>query len=399
MRLLDLEEKAPLYTVFGETAAGLTTIRAFGWADKLAEKHLELLDRSQKPFYLMFCLQRWLTVVLDLLITALVTILIVIVAANRESISPATVGLGLLSVVGLNWSLNQLVRTWTQLETSIGAITRLRDFNRATESEHKGIENQAVRNKWPETGEVSFKQFAASYSDNSDLVLKGVDLRVRFGEKLGICGRSGSGKSSMLASLFHLLEFRDGQIQIDGVDIAHIPRETLRGKLNVIPQEPWWITTESVRFNMDPWNAANTTFDTPLGRSDKDVMFISALSRCQIWHVIQEKGGLDVVMKPDFLSHGQRQLFCLARAMIRQSKVIVLDEVSASVDVKTDELMQQVIQEHFSDCTVIAVAHRLNTIDDNDRVVVLSQGEVVEVGDPQKLLQTDGSRFKGLYEA
>ncbi len=396
VRLLDLEEKAPLYTLFGETAAGLVSVRAFGWTERFAERNIELLDRSQRPFYLMFCIQRWLSIVLDLLVTGMVTVLLVVVVVNRSNISPGLVGLGLVSTVNLSWSLANLVKLWTQLETSIGAISRLRDFVWSTESEHKSCEVEEVTKDWPENGEVFFSRFGASYSEESALVLNDVNLNIRLGEKVGICGRSGSGKSSMLASLFHLLDYRSGGIQVDGVNISKVPRETLRAKLNVIPQEPWWITTESIRFNMDPWSATHLQSATPL---DRDAMFISALSRCQVWRAISEKGGLDAIMTSDFLSHGQRQLFCLARAMVRHSKVVVLDEVSASVDVKTDDLMQQIIREHFEHCTVISVAHRLNTIVDGDRVVVLSKGKVVEVGEPERLLKTHGSWFKELYEA
>lgn len=399
MRLLDLEEKAPLYTWFGETASGLASVRAFGWADKFAERNLELLDRSQRPFYLMFCIQRWLGLILDLMVTSMVTILMVIVVARRSSVEPGLVGLSLLSTVNLSESLTGLVTFWTDLETSIGAVTRLKDFVTTTESEHKAWEAQTVDRRWPQEGDVAFSSFGASYSLDSDLVLKNVDLEIKPGEKVGVCGRSGSGKSSMLASLFHLLEYRTGAIVVDGTDVSQLPRETLRAKINVIPQEPWWVTTENVRFNMNPWNAANSDLDTPVARSQEDQKFISALTQCQIWHIIEQKGGLDAIMTPDFLSHGQRQLFCLARALVRQSKVVVLDEVSANVDVITDKLMQRVIREHFHGCTIITVAHRLNTIEDSDRVVVLSQGRIVEVGDPQVLLRTQGSRFKELYEA
>lgn len=398
LRLLDLEEKAPLYTLFGETAAGLASVRAFGWTEMFAERNLELLDRSQRPFYLMFCVQRWLGIVLDLMMTVLVTILMVIIVARRQSIEPGLVGLGLLSTVSLSTSMTTLIRSYTNLETNIGAISRLKDFVSTTESEHKAWEVEPVPNRWPEKGKVTFKGLGASYSADSALVLKNIDLEIPMREKVGICGRSGSGKSSMLASLFHLLEFRSGEIMIDGVEISRVARECVRAKLNVIPQEPWWVTTESVRFNMDPWTAASAEFDTPLERSERDTSFISALMDCQVWSVIQEKGGLEAIMTADFLSHGQRQLFCLARALVRRSKVVVLDEVSANVDVKTDQLMQRIIRERFGDCTVIAVAHRLNTIDDSDRVVVLSQGRIVELGEPRGLLRTEGSWFKELYE-
>ncbi|EXJ89815.1 hypothetical protein A1O3_02882 [Capronia epimyces CBS 606.96] len=407
LRLLDLEEKAPLYSMFTETAAGLASIRAFGWTDQFAERCLELLDQSQRPFYLLSCIQRWLGIVLDLLVAALATVLMVIVVAQRQSIEPGLVGLGLLAMVNLNTNLAGLVKEWTRLETSIGAITRIRDFVRTTESEHREWEVEPMRSSWPENGEVDFAGFGASYGAESDLVLQDISLQIRPGEKLGVCGRSGSGKSSMLASLLHLLEFRAGSIRIDGVDISRVARETVRARLNVIPQEPWWVTTESVRFNMDPWNAAlvadgssGTGRDPrPLNQADRDAAFISALSRCQIWPVIEANGGLDATMTSDFLSHGQRQLFCLARALVRQSKIVVLDEVSASVDVKTDELMQRIIHDEFRESTIIAVAHRLNTIEGGDRVVVLSQGRVVEVGEPQVLLTKQHSRFRELYES
>lgn len=397
MRLLELEQKAPLYTMFAETSSGTPTIRAFGWTEKFAERNLALLDRSQRPFYLMLCIQRWLALVLDLIVVVLVTVLLAVIMTQRSSIEPGLAGIGLLSTVGLSSSLTNLVSMWSALETSIGAISRLREFLQTTESEHEAQEIMSVRHGWPENGEVTFRSFDASYSKDSDLVLNDINLKVRLGENVGICGRSGSGKSSMLASLFHLLEFRSGQIIVDGLDLATLPRELLRSRLNVIPQEPWWITTETVRFNMNPWG--DQTEDGNLTSStDRDSLFISVLSQCRVWQPIEEKGGLDAIMTPDFLSHGQRQLFCLARAMLRQSKVVILDEVSANVDIKTDELMQQVVRDHFHKCTVIAVAHRLNTIEDSDRVVVLSQGRIVEVEDPKTLLDTPGSRFKELYE-
>jgi ATP-binding cassette, subfamily C (CFTR/MRP), member 1 len=390
LRLLDIEEKAPLYTQFGETASGLATVRAFGWTQAFAERNLELLDRSQRPFYLLLSIQRWLSLVLGLMVTGLIGSLMVIVVLNRKNIDPGLVGVGLLSAVTLSGALANVVTNWTNLETAIGAVSRMRDFVKTTASEHLEVEQDEPRRSWPEEGNLAFEKFSASYSANAPLVLDGIDLSLKKEEKLGICGRSGSGKSSALASLFHLLEFRSGSIVIDGVDISCMPRETLRCRLNVIPQEPWWITTETVRTNMDPWHSINS--------SDRDAAYVSALRRCQVWQVIEAKGGLDAVMTPDFLSHGQRQLFCLARALLRQSKVVVLDEVSANVDVKTDELMQKIIREQFDRCTVVAVAHRLNTIDDCDRVAVLSKGKIVELGDPGRLLKTEGSRYKELRE-
>jgi ATP-binding cassette, subfamily C (CFTR/MRP), member 1 len=393
IRLLDLEAKAPLYSHFQETISGLATIRAFGWTRAFVDRNLELLDTSQRPFYLLFCVQRWLQVVLDLMVAALATVLMIIVVQLRHDISPGLVGLGMLNVMTFNTNLAGLIKNWTQLEISLGAIARTRDFVNDTECEIKDHEDVEPPVDWPDRGALQIKDFSASYAETSVPVLHGINLRIRPGEKLGICGRSGSGKSSLLASLLHLLEYRDGSMAIDSQDIAFIPRDSLRERLNVIPQEPYWITSESVRFNMAPW-LRHDTDDQP----NTDAELISALTKCQIWPLISAKGGLDARMDGGFLSHGERQLFCLARAILRKSRVVVLDEVSASVDVHTDVVMQRVIREEFKECTIISVAHRLDTIVDFDRVAVLREGRVVELGVPGELLKVEGGMFRELYE-
>ncbi len=399
MRLLDIEAKAPLYSHFQETLSGLATIRAFGWTLAFADKHLELLDQSQRPFYLLYCIQRWLQVVLDLMVAALATILMMIVVGTRHEINPGLVGLGMLNVMTFNNNIAGLVKNWTQLEISIGAIARIRNFVRDTECEMKPHENVDRPEQWPESGALQIEKFSAAYSETSVPVLHGVSLDIIAGKRLGVCGRSGSGKSSLLASLLHILEYREGSVSIDHQDIARMTRDTLRQRLNVITQEPYWIPSESVRFNMDPWHGTSIeSTPSPSKSSYTDEQLISALSKCQIWPIIHAKGGLKVKMDADFLSHGQRQLFCLARAILRKSKVVILDEVSASVDVHMDVLMQQIIREEFADCTIISVAHRLDTIVDFDLVAVLDAGRVVEIGEPGELLKKESGRFRELYE-
>jgi ABC-type multidrug transport system fused ATPase/permease subunit len=243
----------------------------------------------------------------------------IIIISLRHKINPGLVGLGLLNIMSFNESLAYLITYWTMAETSIGAIARVRDFVTNTENEARAIEVTEPPPDWPSSGRVEIRDFAASYSETSARVVEEINLSIRPGEKVGICGRSGSGKSSLLASLCHLLEFREGSITIDGVDTASMPRGVLRERLNAIPQEPYWITTESVRFNLHPW-----TEDAL-----QDAVLEGALRKCQVWDAVQEKGGLDVKMDADLLSHGQRQLFCLARSLLRKSKIVILDEVSA----------------------------------------------------------------------
>lgn len=321
IRRLDLEAKAPLYTHFQETLSGLASIRAFGWTEHFSIKNHELLDQSQRPYYLMFCIQRWLTVVLDLLVAGLAIVLMVIIIALKDSINSSLVGVGLVNVMAFNSNLSGLIQMWTMLETSIGAITRVRDFLSNTADENKAQECVGVMPGWPQNGGIQLHNFSASYSDDSDPVLREINMEIKPGMKLGICGRSGSGKSSLLASLLHLLEYRQGSIYLDGQDVSLVPREVLRQRINVISQDPYWIPSESIRFNLNPWSEST--------EPREDAELINVLSRCQVWEQIKAKGGLDARMDSEFLSHGQRQLFCLARSMLRQSKVVVLDEVSS----------------------------------------------------------------------
>jgi ATP-binding cassette subfamily C (CFTR/MRP) protein 1 len=285
--------------------------------------------------------------------------------------------------MSFNESLATIIKNWTTLETSFGAIARLMTFSANTISENLPGESQPVPSSWPTSGSIIFNNVSASYTAESDLVVRNLDLEIHAGEKIGICGRSGSGKSSLISSLFRMLELREGAITVDGIDIATIPRQTVRERLNAIPQEPIFMKG-SIRLNADPYAL----------HSDSDI--IAAIQKVHLWELVSAKGGLAADLDAEFFSVGQRQLFCLARAILRKSKVVVLDEVTSSVDTKSDELMQKVIREEFRDCTVIAVAHRLDTILDFDRIALLSGGELKELDTPGKLLAGQ-SLFRDLY--
>lgn len=193
-----------------------------------------------------------------------------------------------------------------------------------------------------------------------------------------------SGKSSLLLSLFRLIEPTGGKIEIDGIDLATLPRETVRTRLIAIPQDPF-VLSSSVRENADP------------SGSSIDAAIIESLKKVQLWSIIESRGGLDAQMKAQPLSHGQQQLFCLARAMLRESKILVLDEATSNVDAETDTLMQRIIRKEFAAHTIVTVAHRLNTIEDSDVVAVLDGGRLAEFGPPAELLALKGSLFKELH--
>lgn len=279
-----------------------------------------------------------------------------------------------------------IVQNWTRLETSLGAISRLISFEAQTRSEHLPKECQSVHESWPIYGSIEFKNVSASYTSDDNLVLRNLNLSIQPGEKIGICGRSGSGKSSLITTLFRMLEVTDdSSIEIDGIDITTLPREVVRSRLNAIPQEPFFLRG-TIRANADPQ------------QQHTDAEIITAITKVHLWDLVLAKGGLDVDLDAEFFSHGQRQLFCLARAILRKSKVVVLDEATSNVDTKSDDLMQKVIRDEFSDCTIIAVAHRLDTILDFDKIALLSKGELTEFDTPKALLARD-SAFKELYNS
>lgn len=388
IRIMDLEAKTPLYSNFIETLNGLVTIRAFGWASEFEEQNLKFLDSSQRPFYLLFCIQRWLSLVLDLVVAGLAVVLMIVMVKLRGQLDPGLVGLALLNVTSFNVTLSMIIKFWTSLETSMGAISRLKTFTEKTVAEDLPREVEQVEMNWPLYGRIEFSNVTAAYTLTGNEVLQDLNLTIPAGQKIGICGRSGSGKSSLITSLFRMLEIKEGTLTVDGVDLSTVPRQTVRERFNAIPQDPIFIKG-SIRANLDPLSIST------------DSAIEASLRKVDLWTVIESIGGLESMREAEsFLSQGQRQLFCLARAILNPSQVVVLDEATASVDLYTDELMQRIIREEFKGRTIIAVAHRLQTILDFDRILVLDKGKVVEYGEPEDLLNREGgSLFRDLWDS
>ncbi|KAL3480238.1 P-loop containing nucleoside triphosphate hydrolase protein [Aspergillus californicus] len=386
LRFLDLEAKAPLYSHFTDSLSGLTTLRAFGWQHSLQEKHYQLLDRSQRPFYLLYAVQRWLTLTLDLVVAGIAVLLIVLVVTLRGGISAGYVGVALLNVIMFSQSIKLLVTFWTNLETHIGSIQRVKTFTETVQSEDLPLECDIPPPEWPTQGNIEFKMMSAEYRA-SEPVLSDITLSINAGEKIGICGRTGSGKTSLIMSLFRMLDLHSGSVTIDGLDITKLPRQEIRGRLNGVSQTSVLIQG-SVRLNADP---------TSSGIADQAIL--NVLKSVNLHTKVLEHGGLDTDIDNLHLSHGQRQLFCLARAILRPGNILILDEATSNVDTKTDEIMQRVIREKFSAHTVLTVAHKLESILDYDRVVVLEDGRIIEVGVPYDLLVQDESEFRKLYYA
>ncbi|KAH7486465.1 hypothetical protein FOMA001_g5636 [Fusarium oxysporum f. sp. matthiolae] len=372
MRLLDLEAKTPLYTQFTEITAGLATIRSFGWTDEFLDESCRMLNTSQKPFYLMFCIQRWLELVLDLFVAGMAILLVTIALRIPGTTSEGAIGLAMVNLLGLNLTLTTVIEQWTTLETSLGAIARLKSFISNTPNENKQDETE-VPDNWP-GGRIVFDGVTASYSDESQPVLRDVSLTVEAGQRICVCGRTGSGKSSLILSILRLLELQSGRIHIDGKDLASLSRQHIRSQITTIPQDPVSLTG-TVRQNLDPEALIQA-----------DEILIEALRKTTLWATIDTRGGLDADLSELGFSVGQRQLFCLARAFLSHSKIVLLDEPTSSVDNATDKDVRRIIREIMQGRTVIEVTHRLDYVTDFDLAVVMKDGRIIETGDPKELL-------------
>ncbi|KAI8938151.1 hypothetical protein NX059_005817 [Plenodomus lindquistii] len=393
LRFLDLEAKSPLYSQFSEILDGLPTIRAFGWQNFVVQKAKTLLDRSQRPFYLLFAVQRWLTFVLDLVVAGIATILIVLIVVLRGKLSAGYVGVALLNVVQFSQSIKLLISFWTQLETHIGSVARIKNFTTDGVAETDESEDNIPPPNWPSAGKIEFKNIKACHRAGEP-VISHFSLTIKPGEKVAIVGRTGSGKSSLILTLFRMIELSAGTVTIDNLPLHRIPRQTIRSRLIGLPQDAY-LLPGSVRLNADPIKQSH------------DKAIIQVLKDVQLWDIIIAKGDvnkyahpLDVEVDDLHFSHGQRQLFCLARAMLRKDKasVVILDEATSNLDAATDAHVQRLLRSTFPHHTLIAVAHKLDTILDFDRVVVMNKGQMVEYGRPHQLLRHQGSWFKSLYE-
>jgi ATP-binding cassette, subfamily C (CFTR/MRP), member 1 len=264
------------------------------------------------------------------------------------------------------------------------AVERVEEYSdKPQEAAWKTVE---VDPSWPQKGVVVFKDFKVRYREGLDLVLKGISFETKSQEKVGIVGRTGAGKSSLTLSLFRIIEAAGGKIVIDGIEIAEIGLHSLRSRLTIIPQDPV-LFSGSLRMNVDPFNVyTDDAIWTALEHSHLK-SFVKSLSDGLNYKIAE--GG-------ENLSVGQRQLVCLARALLRKTKVLILDEATAAIDFETDELIQKTIRSQFNDCTILTIAHRLNTIMDSDRIIVLDQGMIVEFDTPQVLLSNKNSIFYGM---
>ncbi|XP_063094892.1 ATP-binding cassette sub-family C member 10 isoform X2 [Cavia porcellus] len=388
LRRLSSLTLSPLYTHLADTLAGLPVLRAAGATYRFEEENQHLLELNQRCQFASCATIQWLDIRLQLIGAVVVSAIagIALVQHQQGLANPGLVGLVLSYALSLTGLLSGLVSSFTQTEVMLVSVERLEEYSRDLAQEPQGRRLQLA--SWLTQGSVEFQDVVLVYRPGLPHALDGVTFRVQPGEKLGIVGRTASGKSSLFLVLFRLVEPSAGRVLLDGVDTSQLDLTELRSQLAIIPQEPF-LFSGTVRENLDPWG------------QHEDRALWQVLEQCHLSEVVVSIGGLDseVGERGRSLSLGQRQLLCLARALLTDAKILCIDEATASVDQKTDQLLQQTICQRFANKTVLTIAHRLNTILNSDRVLVLHAGRVIGLDTPTSLHDQGHSMFQQLLQS
>nr|QUF59450.1 ATP-binding cassette transporter Abcc1-6 [Brachionus angularis] len=383
LRRLNSVSKSPIFSHFGETLTGVTIIRAYNAETRFINDMENKINENLLYYYPDTVSNRWLAIRLEFIGTLVTLFACLFAVIGRNSLTGGAAGLSISYSLNVSQFLNWLVRMSADFESNVTSVERIKEYTETPHEEPWEIESSKPPAVWPNEGKVEFKNYSVKYREELDFVLKDINCTIKPGEKIGIVGRTGAGKSSLTLGLFRILESNYGQIDIDGLNIKTIGLHDLRKKLTIIPQDPV-LFSGSLRINLDPFEE---------------------YSNDRIWNALEHAHLKEFVQKLDKqldfecseggenLSVGQRQLICLARALLRKTKILILDEATASIDHNTDDLIQQTIRTEFKDCTVLTIAHRLNTILDSNRIMVLDKGKIVEFDSPTTLLSNKNTLF------
>ncbi|XP_070536030.1 ATP-binding cassette sub-family C member 9-like [Ptychodera flava] len=388
LKRLDSISISPVFAHLSETLGGLTTIRAYRSDNRFRNRLVHRLDQNNLAQLYLHTSNRWLGIRLECVgsLIILISCLSSLLSSILGDLEPSRVGLSITYALSICMFLTTLVRTLADCEMQMNAIERVDYYTHVNTEEYQGVYHPPP--DWPSQGHIEFNTVSVRYSAELDAVLQNVSIQFQGGQKIGICGRTGSGKSSLTLSLFRMIDTYKGYVSIDGVNIANVPLLTLRNRLSIIPQDPV-LFAGTIRFNLDPEGL----------RDDEELW--QALDIAQLKQTVldlDDQLDAEISDEGENFSVGQRQLFCLARAFLRKSRILIMDEATASVDMKTDAILRNVIQTAFADRTVLTIAHRIASIMDSDMVLVLSDGKIMEYDTPENLLKNPDSLFTSLVD-
>ncbi|XP_042503356.1 ABC transporter C family member 3-like isoform X1 [Macadamia integrifolia] len=379
--------QAPITQQFVESSLGSITIRCFDQEERFMDANLKLVDGYFRPKFHFSGAIEWLCFRMDMLASITYAIFFVfLISVPKGVFNPGVMGLAV--TYGLSFSVHGVIWDLCGLENSIISIERILQYTCIPSEPPLLVEENKPGNEWPSQGKVDIVDLQVRYAPHLPFVLRGLSCTFHEGIKIGVVGRTGSGKSTLVQALFHMLEPAAGQIWIDGINIFKIGLHDLRSRLSIIPQDPTMFEG-TLRSNLDPLE--NYT----------DEQIWEALDRCRLGDEIRKKEGkLDSLVSEngENWSMGQRQLVCLGRVLLKRSKVVILDEATASMDTATDYLIQQTLRQHFSGSTIIIIAHRITSILDIDMVLLLDNGIILEYDSPSKLLEIESSPFAKLVK-
>ncbi|CAG8606010.1 17882_t:CDS:10 [Rhizophagus irregularis] len=396
MKRLDSVTKSPIYSHFGETIIGISTIRAYGATKRFMEEMLLRIDSNNRPFFMKCTLNRWLSVRFNILGSLLTFIAGVFILWNLDRIDAGLAGLSMSFAMVFSKQIMWSVRNYAEFEMGLNSIERVCEFLEINQEAAAIIEPRPPAS-WPHNGNIKVENLLIRYSQELEPVLHHISFEIFGQEKVGIVGRTGSGKSTISLSLFRFIEPSDGKIFIDGIDTSTIGIEDLRSRLTIIPQDPI-LFSGTIRSNLDVFSQYE---EYELYDSLRRVHLLPSSENEQSSTTLSDDDNVNVFKDLDTpineggknISQGQRQLLCLARALLKRSKIILMDEATASIDFAMDDKIQKMIRREFVDCTIICIAHRLRTVIDYDRILVLDQGNVIEFDSPYNLISNSNSSF------
>ncbi|KAJ5958252.1 uncharacterized protein N7479_005402 [Penicillium vulpinum] len=422
LKRLESVQRSPLYQQFGETLNGIVTIRAYGDGPRFMVDNHRRINAYNRPHIYLWASNRWLALRVDWTGALVAFFSATFVLLNVDTIDAGAAGLSLTYAVTFTENVLWLVRLYSEVQQNMNSVERVREYLEVDQEAASVIEESRPESDWPSQGAVEFVKYSTRYRPDLDPVLKEVSFSIKAGEKVGIVGRTGAGKSSLALALFRGLEAEAGQIIIDGVDIGSIGLRDLREAITIVPQDPT-LFTGTLRSNLDPFGLfSDEQIFTALrrvhliGSSVSGTVTPTTSSTLTATEINGNTNGVSssaatvvdnknifnnldsqVSESGSNLSQGQRQLLCLARALLKNPRVLMMDEATASIDYATDAKIQETLRE-LSDSTIITIAHRLQTIIDYDKVLVLDHGRVIEYDHPWTLINKEDGLFRGMCE-